>query len=418
MGIELAPGRTVRLDWIGGGDGEPSSRLAVDDDGMLLGVVLSPLPLVGAISPRGRIGLSLGRVAGRSAEGEVRIEGLEAPLGARSSLRLEGLICVKDGRASLEGFRIFSDRTDILVTGDLPLAAGLPPGRLGLEGVWEGHRLAAEGKFVVAADSAEWMPTGIRLGGAAAGPGRLIWFSPSGSSFPADGRLRAEFSMGGGTVLLDESRESPGAILVRGRALAFESVVPWLPFDLSGDWSALLDVEAEAGRAGDAWAAEGTAVARDGRVAGLDLLDEIGSLAGGAGRGVFRFREARTRWSYRSGHLFADSLAVETGKMKIEGAISYAEPDSLLGLLRLTPGSGSGLSSLLRLLGGGEGAIDLGIRGDPERPEVMPLNGPALEAWRDEVDAVRGRFLPTMHRQGGARPAAGRVSEANGPHPR
>lgn len=392
LGFEFASGRTIRIEWSHSGEDAAASRIQVEDDGALLEAILDPIPLAGSVSPRGRISLDLSRESGGSPEGEVRIAGLRVPLESGGTLRLEGLICIEDGRASLEPIRILSAKTDLLVTGDIPLAAGLPPGSLRIKGPCEGYDLAAEGRVIVAADSAEWMPAGIRLGSASAGRGSLVWRPASAWLPSSSGRLRGELSLGSGRILLEGSKSFPGAVHVYGRGLPFEQVVPWLPFDLAGDWSGIMDVEGDAGRAGGVWSAKGTAAMRGGRVSGLEILDEIGSLAGGAGRGIFRLQEARMRWFYRSGDLLADSLAVETGKMRIEGTVFYADPDSLLGLLHVTPEAGSGLSSILRLLGGGREALDLGVRGDPRRPNLIPLDGPGREAWGQEIDELRARF--------------------------
>jgi hypothetical protein len=398
VGIVLDSQRKLQLDWKRGAGLEPFSQLALEDDGLILGTLLDSLPVVGTVSPSGGINLTLARTGNRPVEGEARLDGLQISRAGGDPLRVQGLVCIQAGMASLQDFQIRANETDILVRGDFPLSPD-SAGSLGFDGVWNGRRLLVEGALSVTPDSVTWLPTGIRLGDATAGHARIAWLKSAGGAagLPrAMGALRGRIAIEAGEVHFEGTGGSGGSIRVQAKGIPFEKVIPWLPFDLPGDWSGLLDGTGRFQRQANGWTARGTAVARDGRVTGLDLLDEIGGLTGSAGRGAVRFHEARTQWSYRSGELLADSLVSDAGRMRINGALFYAGADSLLGILRLSPAEDKGIASLLRLLGGSEGSLDLGIRGSLKHPEIEPLDRVSIVHWQTELDRLRGRFADSI----------------------
>ncbi len=369
LAILFAPHRAIQTEWGRGGGIERYTRISAEDDGVLLASMVDSLPFVGAWAPSGSIELSIEQTGDRPFDGEVRIGALRIPLGDESPAELQGLVCIQAGVASLQDVRVRSGRSDLAIEGDLPLGPATAPGWLRLEGILDGHRFLTEGSVSVAPDSIVWRPAGIQWGKATATEAEIAWLRRGGAPFLGSGRLRATCSLGGGEIVMDEWGGAGGGMEARGTGLPLGSLIPWLPFDLAGDWSGSLDAAAIVRRRGGEWVVAGTAMGRDGRVAGLEILDQIAGLTGNAGRGVLRFREARTRWAYRSGGLFADSLFADVGRMRIEGTLYYAGSDSVLGVLRVSPGEDRGIASLLRLLGGSAGSIDLGIRGHSDRPD-------------------------------------------------
>jgi hypothetical protein len=406
--LSFASARTVQIDWTREEGKESILRVAVRDDGGLLGAVAGSLPIVGEISPRGAIDLTIERIGARPLEGDARIDNLQLSAQEDDPLRLRGLVCIEKGMAALEDFHVSSPRSDVIVEARFPLHPGVATTPFRVSGVLEGDPIEATGDLFFTADSVVVASERIHMGEAFAGPARITWIRPMRGPDRAGenaGRLEGVVSLGAGRVIVEQAPDlEKGAIRMRGKGVPLEGLAAWFPFKMHGDWSGLIDGTAVFRRMGGAWVGEGTAMAREGRVSGLDLLDEIGGLGGS---GAVRFREARTHWSYASGRLLADSLAADAGRVKIAGTLFYSRPDSILGLLRISPDGASGFASILRLLGGNEGSLDLGLAGDPAHPEIQPLDAATIPRWRSDIDRVRRGFAAPGHERTAANGANG-----------
>ncbi len=398
LDIDLGPGRSVHLDWKREPASPPSWQLAGVDDGALFAAVLPSSVGGGALRPRGTIDFAFSGSGKAPADGEVRFQNLllESAADQGDPWTLEGLVCVSGGRASFQDLVLAGGDSRLEIAADLSLVEDASPGSFRVNGRVNGETLRTEGTISREAGAVSLRAPSIKKGTQVSGPAEVAWIpepAARGSGSGGRGTLNGAVRIGSGVVSLNGGTGSPvDPARVTGDAVPLALLAPWLPFRLPGDWSGSLDGTALVRRASGEWWASGTALVTGGRVGSLALLEEIGGLWGNPRRAAIRFERASARWTFAAGRLLADSLFLDASTMTIAGTLVYAPPDSILGLLRVSPVGDRGFSSLLRLLGGSESALDLGVAGSPDRPELFPLDDSSRRRWRANLDRSRHSF--------------------------
>ena len=393
MDADLAPGRSLHLEGRRAASRTWNWHFSGKDDGALVSSII-PFSLPGEVRPpRGEIDFVFQSEGGSDLEGEARVQALAFDVGEGGPWTLDGLVCVAKGTVGLQDFAIARGRSRLQASIEIPVALHAPAGRCAVAGDWDGYRILLDGVVERHGESWTLRSPFVQRGEDRTGPVEIVWESaPNGTgSGRRSGRFRGSVCLGSGSVAFEEDRgPQPGRLLLKAVAVPLPSLAPWLPFRLPGEWSGWLDGGASLDRASGRWRAQGTAVIRNGRLSRLPILEAIGGTGeAGSARNVIRIDRGSTEWVYASGRLLVDRLQIESPSMVLQGTVVYAPPDSLLALLRVSPAGDRALGSVLRLLGGSEGSLDLGIAGRGSQPEIIPLDRSSYGRWQDRIAAAR-----------------------------
>jgi hypothetical protein len=363
-------------------------QLAGRDDGTIASTLLAQrTPL--ALPVHGLIDFSLSDVPPATLEGEADLRDLEFALpstGGRERTTLGGRLCLSGGTLSLQEIDLEKAGSHLRADADIPLASHDPsPGRCVIAGSWNGSIVRFDGTVRRIEDGLALHAPFLDLRGLRTGPVDLSWIVAGTHASHVEGVI----GFGSGTIAVRGGTGSPhDPLLLRGHAIPIETLDPWLPLHAFGDWSGTLDGQGTIRFSPEGWYGDGNASLSDGKVRGLQLLDEIGSLWGEKGGGSVRFERISTRWSYRLGTLLADSLRVRSRSLQIEGSLVYVHPDSIFGLFQLSPGEEGNVGSILRLLGASS-ALDVGISGSMKSPTIELLDPSTRARWGERIESVR-----------------------------
>jgi hypothetical protein len=399
--VDLARGRTCRVVGRHARGSSWGWSIAGRDDGVLTAALLERFEGFPISLRDGTIDFAFTRSPSAGLEGDAQIQDVEVLLlgvdshapGSTADLgrRANGQVCFYSDGVRIEELEIIGRNDRTRIDADLPVGGdSLRSGTCAIAGSWSGSPFHLEGKIQRSASGIVLETPLLEIQGRNFGPAEFRLQSENEAGRSASTCLRGSMRIGSGHVALEVGDDGAGGLLVlRGSAIPISALEPLLPFPAPGKWSGYLDGDVSVcssdGRA--RWV--GTTLLSNGQVRGIPLLDQIEALRGGSGDGALRFDRLSASWSYELGQFFADSLMLSSPTMTVRGALSYSSSDSLLAMLRISPGTQDAIGSLLRLFGGNSAALELGITGRTGHPAIEVLDARSRSELRSRLDSVR-----------------------------